>query len=55
MSDTVKQAVWRGSSVMVLKADDRTAVIRTPCQYSLRVRLMELHALGRKKKPKVHQ
>lgn len=46
------QAVWRGNAVKVLHADNRHAVIVTPCDITYQVRQAELQPVSRRRKVK---
>lgn len=50
---TEPQAVWRGNSVKVLKSEARTVIIRTPCNFIVRVRTSEVTVTTRKRKPRL--
>lgn len=49
--DTVHQAIWRGNAVVVLRADDRCAVIVTPCSVTIEVRVTELREVSGERRP----
>lgn len=48
----MNEAIWRNSTVQLVKRDASVAVIRTPCGYFLRVRVSEISAADRKRKPR---